>query len=230
MEKIGIVGGIGPASTLDYYRDIINGYREKTGLDEYPLVVVDSINMSEMIRALDEQAYGRVVDQVVASIDNLAAAGATVAAIASNTPHIVYPEIAARAAIPVVSIVEETCRYIQRCGYRRVVVLGTRFTMGSGLYTRALAAHSIEAFVPDEAGIAEVHGLIFPRLEQGIVVPEDKRRMLAIAEEYIARQHADALVLGCTEIPLMIHDGDASVPCVNTTQVHIDAMVRRLTE
>jgi len=104
------------------------------------------------------------------------------------------------------------------------LVLGTGFTMRSGMYEAALKRRGIRATVPGEADIDRLHTIIFPNLENGIVIPEDKEKMIGIAERYIAEEKTDAVILGCTEIPLMIQEHDLSVPIVNTTEIHIAAI------
>jgi len=225
MKKAGLIGGIGPASTLDYYSGIIYGCRAKTNDDDYPEIVIDSVNMTEMLSYVSNKDWDSLVDMLLHAIQNLARAGADFAAIASNTPHIVFDRVQKESVLPLVSIVEATCSYIRRQGCKSVVVLGTRFTMSSGLYSDALKKYDITAIVPSEAEQAVIHGIIFPKLEDGIVVPEDKNTMLAIARDSLTKHRANGLVLGCTELPLMIKDEDLDTLIINTTQIHIDAIV-----
>jgi aspartate racemase len=172
----------------------------------------------------------KLVSFLLASIDNLAAAGADFAAIASNTPHIVFAEVRRKSPLPLISIVEETCKFSQKMGFKRVLVLGTYFTMSNGLYINAFENYGIKAFVPDTDEIDSVHGIIFPNLENGIILKEDKEKMLGIANRLIKANNADALILGCTELPLMISQSDMDVQVVSTTQIHIDAIVKALFE
>lgn len=225
MKKIGIVGGIGPASTLDYYSGIISGFRQKTGDDNYPEIVIDSINMTEMLAYILHEDWDSLVNLLLNSIKNLAKAGAEFAAIASNTPHIVFAEIQRQSVLPLISIVEETCKYAQLEKCKKVIVIGTRFTMSSGIYTRAFQNYDITAIVPLADEQTAIHNIIFPKLEEGIVVPEDKQKILEITERLLTKQNADALVLGCTELPLIIKDEDLSALILNTTQIHIEAIV-----
>ena len=228
MKKVGIVGGLGPASTLDYYMGIINGHRMRTRDDNYPEILINSVNMTEMLSYIQNKEWDAVADMVVAAIDDLANAGAEFAAIASNTPHIVFDAIQERSSLPLISIVEETCRCAESKGCRKAVVIGTRFTMGSGLYTKALGKYGIEAVVPSAADQEIIHGIIFPNLEDGIIVPEDKKKMIAIANRVIEEHSADALILGCTELPLMIKDGDLETMILNATRIHIDSIIDRI--
>jgi len=228
MKKIGIVGGIGPASTLDYYSGIINGYRGKTSSENYPKIVIDSINMNEMLSYVSDEKWEDLVNLLLKSIKNLANAGAEMAAIASNTPHIVFDRVQKLSALPLISIVEETCRYAQCKKCKKVVVIGTRFTMSSGLYSKAFQKYDIDAVVPTEDEQAEIHGIIFPKLEDGIIDPIDKQKMLALVTRLLAEHKADGLILGCTELPLMIKENDLDTIMMNTTQIHIDAIVNAI--
>lgn len=224
MRKVGIVGGLGPASTLDYYRGVIEGLRR---VDDscYPKVVIDSIDMSEMLGYIASDDHEALVAQLSGSLENLYRAGADFAAIASNTPHIVFDEVCAVSPLPLVSIVRATCERAAALELRRVLVLGTRFTMGNGLYRKALEPYGVKGLVPDAAGVELVHATIFPKLEDGIVVPEDKARLIAFIEDTAARDGIDGVLLGCTELPLMIKGDDLSIPMLDTTAIHVDAIV-----
>jgi len=228
MKKVGLVGGIGPASTLDYYRGIIDGYRARTGSNDYPFILIDSLNLTEMYDLVDRKQWQPFTAKLVESVNCLAAGGAEFAAMAANTAHIVFDEVRRQSPLPVLSIVEETCRRAEAQGCRRVIVFGTAFTMSSTLYTAAFAEYGIEAFVPTEAEQQAIHGIIFPHLQEGIVLPEEKQTMLAIARRMIADHQADGLILGCTELPLIIQPADLNIPLLDTTQIHIDAIVAYL--
>jgi aspartate racemase len=132
--------------------------------------------------------------------------------------------------IPVISIVKATCDYILSKRYNKVVVFATEYTMKSGLYSDALSKIGVTPITPDKTDMKEIGDIIYPNLENGIVIEKDKKRMVEIAERYIGNHTADALLLGCTEIPLMIKEGDVSVPTINTTQIHIDAIMKLLLE
>jgi len=225
MKKVGIVGGIGPASTLDYYSGIIRGVRTKQGGEDYPEIIIYSINMTKMLALVSREDRGALVTMLLTAVDALSAAGADFAVIASNTPHIVFEQVRRQSALPLISIVEATCMQAQTQKVKKAVIIGTRFTMGSGLYAEALDKYHITAVVPTESEQEAIHGMIFPKLEDGIVDQEDKQKMLGMIEELLSKHHADALVLGCTELPLMIKDRDVDAIVLNTTQIHIDAIV-----
>lgn len=220
--KFGIIGGIGPASTVDYYKGIIEKSLEVGKI--YPELVIDSIDMNRMCDCFENNDYNNALSMLTSSIYNLKNAGAEYVAIASNTPHIIFDEIKRHSPLPLISIVEETCKYIVAHEYKKVLVLGTGFTMKSELYTKSLIKYGIEVITPRPEDIEKLHSIIFPNLENGIIINEDKAKMIAISESYIKEFNVDAVILGCTEIPLMIKEGDISVPIINTTQIHIDAI------
>ncbi|MGI6666934.1 MAG: aspartate/glutamate racemase family protein [Bacillota bacterium] len=136
-----------------------------------------------------------------------------------------FDRVQARSPLPLISIVEETCKYAEVKGCKRVVVFGTGFTMSSGMYTDAFANRGIEAFVPTPEEQRAIHGVIFPNLQEGIVLPEEKRLVLNIANRMIEEKNADALILGCKELPLIIGEDDLDTLLLDTTQIHIDAIV-----
>lgn len=228
MKKIGLVGGLGPASTVDYYFKLIEKYRCEFGIDEYPQIIIDSVNMHDVINSISNNKLDDTAKILSESISNLKAAGAEVAAITANTPHIAWDNMKDLFEIPVISIVDETVKEILMKGYKRVLVLGTVFTMKSNLYKDCLESKGITPIFPSDTDKEIIGDLIYPNLENGIIIPEDREKMIALAEKYIKIEKADALLLGCTEIPLVIKEGDASVPVLDTTQIHINAIYKCL--
>ena len=224
MKKIGLVGGIGPASTVDYYLGLIERCRAEFGENVYPEIVIDSVSLTTATDFFAQNNFDGNAQLMLKSLADLRAAGAEIAAITANTEHIIWDKIKDFFEIPVVSIVEATAAEILRKGYKRVLILGTIFTMKSGLYEKPLAERGITPIVPTDEDKEIIAGLFFPNLENGIVVPEDKVKMLEIVGRYVREKDADAVLLGCTELPLMIKDGDLDVPLLNTTQIHINAI------
>lgn len=225
MKKAGLVGGIGPESTLDYYKGIIEGYRARTAGGDNPLMIIDSLNLAEMYAYAANKEWNQFTARLVESVKSLAAGGAEFAAMTANTAHIVFEDVKKQSMLPLISIVDETCKYAQAKNCRSVVIFGTAFTMSSGLYTDAFAKYGITASVPSEDEQQAIHNIIFPNLQEGIVLPEEKKIMLRIANRLIAEKKADALILGCTELPLIIKEEDLAVPVLDTTKIHIEAIL-----
>lgn len=224
MKKIGLVGGIGPASTVDYYLGLIERCRAEFGENVYPEIVIDSVSLTTATDYFAQNDFDGNAQLMLKSLAGLKAAGAEIAAITANTEHIVWDRISDKFQLPVVSIVEATAAEILRKGYRKVLILGTIFTMKSGLYEKPLAERGITPILPTDEDKEKIANLFFPNLENGIVVPEDKAKMLEIVGRYVREKGADAVLLGCTELPLMIKEGDLDVPLLNTTQIHINAI------
>ncbi len=225
MKKIGIVGGIGPESTLMYYRDIIARCHERSGNDEYPEIVIESVNMTRMLGYFLVEDFDGLADYLSAAIDSLARAGASFAALASNTPHLVFDTLQDRSAIPLVSIVETTAERAKAHLLKRVLLTGTGFTMKASFFADVFARYGIGIVTPAPAEIEEIHNIIFPELENGIVRPEKRERFLEMTRGQIASQNLDGIILGCTELPLIAGVGDFAVPVLDTAQIHIDSIV-----
>ena len=153
-------------------------------------------------------------------------AGAEVAAISANTAHIVFDEVLAQSPIPIIGLIDETCKQAQKQGCKKVIVFGTGFTMSSGMYEKKCAQYDIEAIVPNEDDQETIHNIIFPNLVAGIVLENDKEIILNIANKMLAEYNADALILGCTELPLVIQTGDLNTVLLDTTKIHIDAILK----
>ena len=232
MKKLGLVGGIGPASTLEYYKIINEEYQRRFAKQsksgENPPMVIDSLNLAVAYDLVEKKDWENFAKLFTDSINILHQAGADFAAIAANTAHIVFDEIQARSPIPVIGIVDETCKYTQMRGCKKVIIFGTGFTMSSGMYEKKLAKYDIEAISPNEADRQTIHNIIFPNLEAGIVLEHEKTVMQDIAEKMLAEHKADALLLGCTELPLMIKEGDLDTHLIDTTKIHIESILRKI--
>lgn len=230
MKKIGLVGGIGPASTIEYYLGLIRKCQKELGKNVYPEIVIDSVNMTQHDEAFREKNYDKLCEYLIVSLSNLKAAGAEVAAITANTEHIVWDMICDKTPLPAINIVEAVVKTIKDRKFKRVLVFGTEFTLQSGLYETALLKNGIIPIIPANEDIMVIGKLIYPNLENGIVVKKDKARLIELAEKYIIRENADSLLLGCTELPLAIKENDVSVPILDSTEIHINEIYNKALE
>jgi len=232
MKKLGLVGGVGPASTLEYYKGLNEGYQKSLAnpakCGENLPMVIDSLNLSVAYGLVEKKDWPNFTDLFVNSISVLHSAGAEIAAISANTAHIVFDEVAARSPIPLVGLVDETCKYAKSQGCKKLIVLGTAFTMSSGMYEGKCAQYGIEAVAPNQADQQAIHNIIFPNLAAGIVVEEDKAAMLEMTKRILAEQGADAIILGCTELPLIIKPGELDTVLLDTTKIHIEAILSQV--
>jgi aspartate racemase len=230
MKVVGIIGGIGPESTIEYYRLIIGSYREQKRDGSYPLIVINSINMKEIVELIEANELALMTAYLVGELHRLARAGADFGALAANTPHIVFDELARQSPIPLISIVEATCQKAQALGMKRIGLFGTRFTMRGRFYAELFSRMGMTLVIPNEEEQAYIHDKYMNELVPGIFLPETRERLLEIVERMKVREDIEGLILGGTELPLILRDeaGTASVPFLDTTRIHVNSIVARL--
>jgi aspartate racemase len=232
VKKLGLVGGIGPASTMEYYKGINEGYQKSLAnpalCGENPPMVIDSLNLTIAYNLVEQKNWPEFANLFIHSIRALHNAGAEIAAISANTAHIVFDDILSQSPIPVIGLVDETCKCAQNLGCKKAVIFGTAFTMSSGMYERKFAHYGIDAVIPNAEDQKIIHNILFPNMATGIVLEEDKAAILNLARKMLAEHKADALVLGCTELPLVIQAGDLDTVLLDTTKIHIDAILGQI--
>lgn len=226
MKKLGMVGGLGPESTVEYYQSIITQYQEKMGSKEVlPELFINSINMYRVFEFISKDDLQGLANYLVEAIETLEKVGADFAVISANTPHIVFDEVNQRVSIPVYSIVEETVREAEKQGLKKVGLIGTKFTMENDFFKKPFEDRGKEVVVPTEKEQQYIHEKIVAELENGIVNKETKEQYLAIMEDMVKRDGIDGIILGCTELPMIIKEDDLDLPQLNTTQIHIDRII-----
>jgi len=227
MKTLGVIGGIGPESTIEYYRHLIAAYRALKPDGSYPAIVINSINMKTLLDMIEADDRVKMVEFLVGEIQKLASAGAQCGLLAANTPHIVFDEIHRLSPIPLVSIVEATCEAAKVLGLKRLGLFGTRFTMLGDFYPRVFSAAQIELVVPQPDEQAYIHERYLNELVKGVILPETRRQLLVIVERLKEQEHIDGLILGGTELPLILRGaGDSDIPFLDTTQIHVQAAVK----
>jgi aspartate racemase len=228
VKTIGIVGGIGPESTIDYYRTIIATYRERRPDGSFPSIIINSIDANNLLGLIAANDLGRATDLLVAEVERLARAGAAYGLLAANTPHIVFDDVQRRSNIPLVSIVEATCQAVKALGLKRSALVGTRFTMQGRFYPDVFEKEGMTLIVPDATQQTYIHDKYMGELLKGIFLPETREGLLAIVDQMKQRDGVDAVILGGTELPLILRDATASgIPLLDTTQIHAKAIVAR---
>ncbi len=226
MKTLGIIGGIGPEATVDYYRLIIATYRARVTDGTYPPLVINSIDLSRMISMITANDLGGVVEYLVPEFQRLANAGADFGLLAANTPHLVFDELRNRAPIPLLSIVEAAADAAAALGHRRLCLFGTRFTMEAGFFAAVFSRKGITVLAPNEAERAHIHDKYMGELVNGVFHPETRASLVAIANRMREQEGIDGLILGGTELPLLMRDAtECSVPLLDTAQIHVQAAV-----
>jgi aspartate racemase len=231
MKIVGIVGGIGPESTIEYYRFIIARYREQQTDGSYPSIIINSIDLTKVLTWAAANELEALSDFLVGEIERLARAGADFGALASNTPHLVFDELRRRSPIPLISIVEATAGAAQTLGLKRVGLFGTGFTMKANFYPDIFARAGMTIIVPAEAEQGYIHEKYMTDLVNGIILPETRERLLAIVDQMKARDEIDGLILGGTELPLILRDAEHNgIPFLDTTKIHVERIVAELVD
>lgn len=229
MNTVGIVGGIAPESTIEYYRLIISSYLERKEDGNYPRIIINSINMKEMLDLIGENRLDELAAYLVSEINKLAAAGADFALMASNTPHIVFKKIQQSSPLPLISIVEVTCEKSREMGLQRVGLFGTGFTMQGRFYDEIFSEYNIAVITPDDREQDYIHAKYMNELVKGIIQDETKNGLLDIVDRLRREQEIQGLILGGTELPLILKESDdIGIPFLNTTKIHVESILRRL--
>jgi aspartate racemase len=230
VKVLGIVGGIGPDSTIDYYRSIVHQYRQAVGDGTSPVLLIRSIDVNVLVNLMSHARYPEVVSYLSAAIASLAAAGADFAIISANTPHIVFDELQALSPIPLLSIVEATCQAAKALQLHRLGLIGTRFTMKGDFYPRVFSKEGIELVVPSDDEQDYIHEIYLGELLKGTFLPDTRQRLCKIVERLVRDRGIQGAILAGTELPLLL-DGVttvAGVPFLDTTQIHVQAAVAEL--
>jgi aspartate racemase len=223
---IGIVGGTGPESTIDYYRRFLATWRRRGPEGTYPRLIIDSVEGGSVIRGLGEGRFDDVADVLSEAVDQLAAAGAGMALLASNASHLAYERVAARSPIPLIHIVEVTMAAAAASGHRRLGLFGARFVMEAPLYADHFRPSGIEILTPGEADRAWIGAVYLDELVRGVILDATRDRLVAIAAEMRDRDGIDGLILGGTELALILPKPEyAGLPILNTAQIHVEAAV-----
>jgi len=228
MKTVGIVGGIGPESTIEYYRFIIEDYRQRQGGGSYPRIIINSVDLNRLVGWINAGELGPFADYLAAGVDQLADAGADFAVLAANTAHIVFDQIRDRSRIPLLSIAAATCARARALGLKRPGLLGTRFTMEAPFYPELFAREGLTIVTPDEKERAFINEKYFGELLQNLFRPETREQLLHIVNRMKEREAIDGLILGGTELPLLLRGADSDLPFLDTTKIHVERIVYEL--
>jgi len=228
MGKIGVIGGIGPASSIEYYRLIIEGFQKKLQTRHYPEIIINSIDMTRMLNYVFNNQMDDLTSFLVREIKLLEGVGVDFVAMASNTPHIVFDEVQNRVQVPMVSIVKETIKQITARRLKKVLLLGTKFTMSAGFYQKEATISGIQMVVPGEEKQQYIHDKYMGELVFNQIVPETKKELIGIVEEMHPEIGFEGIVLGGTELPLILHQDDFKyLEVLDTTKIHVHGIVER---
>ncbi|KIQ22082.1 aspartate racemase [Flavobacterium sp. MEB061] len=225
MKIIGLIGGISWVSTADYYKLINQGINEKMGDLNFSECLLYSFNYADIKKNNENNDWDSTFKMLLKGSQFLKAGGAEAIVLCANTMHLIADKLEEAIDLPIIHIATETAKEIQKQNLKKVGLLGTKFTMELDFFKDKLIAQRIEAIIPESENDKDfIHTTIFEELGKGLVTPETKKRYLEIANELIKRG-AEGIILGCTEIPLVILPEDVDVPVFDTTLIHSKAAV-----
>ncbi len=228
MRIAGIIGGLGPESTIDYYRFIIARYRERKPNSGNPHLLITSLDVDRGIAMLDAGRPDDLADYLAGGLDQLVRAGADFALIAANTPHLVFDKLQPRSPIQLLSIVRATADHAKALGLKRVGLFGTGFTMRADFYPQEFQRPGIELVRPTESERDFIHQKYIGELLQNQFLPETRSKILAIAERLRREEGVEAIVLAGTELPLLLRGSEPDIRFLDTTVIHVEAVVDEL--
>jgi aspartate racemase len=229
VATVGILGGLGPESTIDYYRRILEEWARDDPATA-PSIVIDSLDVRRALRLVASDRAG-LIEYLLGSLRRLGGAGVDFAAMSANTPHIVFDELAAQSPVPLVSIVEVCAEEARRCGLSRPALLGTRFTMEASFYPAVCARYGVSVVTPGEAERAWVHERYIGELLEGKFSDDTRQQFISLVRRLRDEERIDGVILGGTELPLLLPTPTiADVPALDTTALHVTAIIKRLRE
>jgi aspartate racemase len=227
MKMIGLIGGMSWESSAEYYRILNQGVRDRLGPTASARCLLWSFDFAEIERLQHDGDWPALTERMIDAARRLETAGADLLIICTNTMHLMADAVQAAVSVPLLHIADPTAERIKAAGLHRIGLLGTAFTMEQDFYKGRLAArHGLEVLVPDQADRATVHRIIYEELVAGIVTPASRAAYREVIARLVARG-AEAVILGCTEIMLLVGPEDSAVPLFDTTAIHAEAAIEQ---
>jgi aspartate racemase len=224
MKTIGLVGGTSWVSSLDYYRLFNEITNQRLGGNEAAKIILNSVNYGEIVTLTQQGNWDAIATIISIAAQNAERAGADCILLGANTMHNIAEKVQESVTIPLIHIADVVAKAIKQQGLNKVALLGTRYTMLFDFYKNRLAAHGIETMIPDDKGVEFVNSAIYNELGKGKFFPETKQQFLNLMDD-LSEQGAEGIILGCTEIPMLIKQEDTSIPVFDTTLLHATAAV-----
>lgn len=224
MKKIGLIGGISWLSTIDYYRLLNQKINEQLGGVHSAQILLSSVNFDEVKRLTLADDWNGLAGMMSREAKRLEQAGADFILIGANTMHNIADAVQASIQIPFIHIAEEAGKEIVKLQLKKVALLGTKYTMQLDFYKNKLAEQGIETIIPNEADIEYINTAIYDEMGKGIFLPERKQGFIRIINQ-LKELGAEGVILGCTEIPILIQQNDSPIPVFDTTAIHVNAAV-----
>ncbi len=225
IKKIGIVGGLSPESTIYYYRYITHRYTQQFGDFGYPNIIIYSVTFQEHVDWGKAGNWKAIEDNLVNALLSLEKAQADFAVIATNTMHYIYDALVMRTSITILNLLEAVAEYAENLQVKKLALLGTKFTMTSDFYPKTLSKVGVETIIPDPVDKKIIHDIIFKELIRGIITNESRNKYLKIINGLVDKG-AEGVILGCTEIPLLITHDDLKIHVLDSSKIHAEAALK----
>ena len=223
MRKLGLIGGTGPESTIEYYRQIEHGVQRQTG--RFPNLVIESLSVFDVLDFCEREDYDGLTEYLIKGFDRLANADAEFACLTGITPHIVFEQLQAKSPLPLVSIIDAACEKAEAERYSRIALLGTYPTMKGGFFQKVFNGAGIDVVTPNEDEMLYIKEKIETELELGILDPQTQKGLCRIIDRLAREEGIQAVVLGCTELPAILDDEVTCMPCLDVMKIHIEKLI-----
>ena len=220
-KKIGILGGVSPESTIYYYEFITREYIRRIGNFSYPEIIIYSVTFQEFVDLSHQEQWDTLTQKIIEIFEKMKAVGADFGLIAANTLHVLFNKVNSRSPIPLISIIKATAETIKDENLSTVGLLGTKLTMSKDFYKKGLKKEGITSLVPEQEDQEIINKIIFDELTKGIIKSESKDKIIRIIER-MKRKKVEGIILGCTELPLLIKEDDCDIRLFNTAQIHAE--------
>ena len=225
MKRIGLIGGLSPESTIHYYQIICREFNRQHGGLNFPEITLESVNLQRLVTLFEKNDWDGVAAILLAALQRLKAAGADFAAILANTPHNAYDRLRDHLPVPVLTIMDATADALHEDGRRNVALLGTKATMEFGFFQRHFASKGIETQVPEAAERQELDRIVWEELSHGKIEQASRQAAREMMRK-LQDQGVEAVILGCTELSLLIQEEDTPLPLYDTTRIHAEAILK----
>lgn len=230
MNKLGLIGGTGVESTIMYYRYLTYGAKEKAKKEYFPNLSIESLSVFEVLNFCERKDYEGLTKYLLKGIENLKACGCNYATFTGITPHIVFDKVAPHSPLPLISIIEASKEYALKQGFKKLALLATKPTMNGDFFQKPFEESGIKVLLPKESEKEFIGQKIKDEIEHGIIKNSTKEEFINIANRLIKKEKVEAIILGCTELPLLFNEVKSAATFIDVVHIHIQRLLELITE
>jgi aspartate racemase len=224
LKRLGMIGGFSPESTIDYYKRIISKYKIYKP-NEYPEIIINSMDINKLFSYINENKLNELTNWLLEGIKDLQKAQVDIGFISANTPHIVFDKLQENTTLKLISIVESVCRYSESKNYRKLGLLGTKYTMNGSFFSDVFEKAGIKLIIPNPNEIEYIQQKYLEEIEIGNYKEDTRKKFLEIINNMIRNNKIEGIILGCTEFPIFLDGIDVNIELINTIDIHIEDIV-----